>query len=359
MGKKDKIKDDYEAMKEEALELQENPLLKGDGIHICSDGTEVNYKTTARNIRVKLMHLEGEELEEVLTMSKEYQTFRGRLMMLNRKLKGQPYFMENTHWSKAKERSQELLDLFGKMYSGKEVHEIVVNEWKLFNVKYNQILQFQREHSAEIGKLRADYQSNVKNVRLVHKRSRLDELTSLYQSRKSKYRLTQLKSDYELMLKTLEQIRKEVEGEKLTINGRIEVEHEMAVQSHVNSEILKYLNINDIIISRLCARLGVNPKYVLYRLHTSYYSKLTGFLPNSLDKDTQITYPSNFVYDFSRIEELSKELDTEDIEYKEEPDSKDPEGMTKLKQLLLQKLQEKKDSLTDQENRSAGIDGKS
>jgi hypothetical protein len=257
-------------------------------------------------------------------------------------------FVKNTHWDQALERSQELLDLFGKLYSGTEVHKIITTEWGLETVKYDQVLKFQRTNADVIAKLRNEYTDNIKDLRLTHKKSRLDELSSLYASRKIKYEETKTKSDYELMLKTLEQIRKEVEGEQVTINGHIQVEHEQAIQNHVNMEIMKHINVNDIIMSRLCARLKVNPKYILYRLHTSYYSKFTGFLPDSMGDDEDIRYPSEIVYDFDRLRVLSKELEATDVEYTEVPEVKDEKKAGSLKQLLLKKIQEKRANIQSQ-----------
>lgn len=353
-----KEQSELEESKVSLEELEAHPLLQGNGLHICSDGTEVSYRTTPRNIRTKMFHLPVEELEEVLDMNRTYQSLRGKRTILRRVVKGESIFQQNKHLSECLKRSQELLDLFGKMYNSSEVHKIVVSEWELYDVKYEHILDFQRKNTDTISKLRDEYMKDTSSVRLVHKRSRLDELTQLYQSRKNKYSVTEYKSDYELMLKTLEQIRKEVEGNRLTINGKIQVEHELAVQDHVNNEILKTLNINDIIIGRLCARLGVSPKYILYRLHTSYYKKYTGFLPNEMAKDgEQIVYPSQTVYDFTRIKELNKVVEIEGVKYKEEPTPNSLSTVVK-KKLLSTKLQEVKDNLQSQKKNITNTDGR-
>lgn len=344
---------------EELDEIEKHDLFKGDGYYTCSDGTMVSYRGITKVIRVQMMHLQEEEIQEVLDINATYRSLASKRMMLRRIVAHEPLFQKNQDWEKCKERSQELLDLFGKMYSGAEIHKIVTVEWGYSRVLYDEhILQFQRDNIDTITKLKDEYQKNVSNVRLVHKRSRLDELTYLYQTRKMKYEHSQQKTDHELMLKTLEQIRREVEGQRITINGQIQVEHELAVQDHVNSEILKYLNINDIIIGRLCSRLGVNPKYILYRLHTSYYSKFTGFLPDSMGEENEVTYPSQIVYDFNRIAKLNESLITEDIEYKEENEITDEPKALSIKELLSQKLKEKQDKIDAQKFNINNIEGK-
>jgi len=336
-----------------------DPIFSSDGLHTCSDGTVVNYKALEKNIRVKMSHLGQDELMEVLETNIQFKKLMGSKTLLERKLR------ENNalpsligHWDQALERSQELLDLFGKLYSGTEVHKIITTEWGLETVKYDQVLKFQRTNADVIAKLRNEYTDNIKDLRLTHKKSRLDELSSLYASRKQRYYETKYKSDYELMLKTLEQIRKEVEGEQVTINGHIQVEHEQAIQNHVNMEIMKNINVNDIIVSRLCARLKVNPKYILYRLHTSYYSKFTGFLPDSMGDDEDIRYPSEIVYDFDRLRLLSQDLEVTDVEYTEVPDIKDEKKAASLKDLLMKRIQEKRTGIQKQRDNINKTPGK-
>lgn len=333
-------------------------MFEGDGVHLCSDGREVNVRTSGKNIRVRMDGLEGDEIDSVIETGKEYRKVLSKRTVLRRRVQGIDLFIKNQHWSKALARSEELLALFGKYYNGVEVHRIVTTEWKLPQVKYEFIIKFSRDNSEKIVELKDAYMKDTNNVRLVHKRSRLDELTEMYQSRKMKYETTETRSDYELMLKTLEQIRKEVEGQQIHINGRIQIEHEAAVQDHVNREIMNNLNVNDLIIGRLCARLGVNPKYILYRLHTSYYKKFTGFLPDEMNDDNEVHYPSQVVYDFTRIASLNRSLDVEDVEYKEVPEVKDPVKINKLKEMMKAKMLQKMRDLKDKKNNSDGIQGK-
>jgi AraC-like DNA-binding protein len=269
-------------------------------------------------------------------------------MQIDRKLDGGAAFKKNRDWEEALKRSEEILDLFGKFYSGTEVHKIITTEWKYRTVKYDWVLKFQRENVEMIEQLRDEYQKNVSNVRLVHKRSRLDELSGLYQSRKAKYEQSESREDYKLLLITIEQIRKEIEGQRLTIDGHIQVEHEHRIQEHVNTEILKHLNINDLIVSRLCARLKMSPKYLLYRLHQSYYKKFTGFLPKQTETESVPIYPSSIVYDFDNIHDKMEALELKDAEHLEEAVIVDTGTSVALRDLVTKKLAEKRESLDKQ-----------
>ena len=102
------------------------------------------------------------------------------------------------------------------------------------------------------------------------------------------------------------------------------------------------------IIGRLCARLKVNPKYILYRLHTSYYSKFTGFLPNDISDDNEIQYPSQIVYDFDRIAALNKELNITDIDYKEVGEVEDAPKMLSIKEKMKIVLEKKAKKIKNQ-----------
>lgn len=344
--------------REELDQIENHPLVAGSGVHVCSDGTEVNWKTTVKNIRIKMMHLEGEEIDKVIAMGNEYRVLMGRRNVCNRILSGESFFKKNHHWELAMKRSQEILDLFGKMYSGQEVHRIITTEWELPNVKYDFVLKFQRENLDTIATLKNEYQKDISSVRLIHKKSRLEELSELYQGRRVKYSETESRADYDLLLKTIEQIRRESEGQVLTINGQIKIEHEVAIQDHITSEIMKHININDLIISRLCSRIGVNPKLILYRLHNSYYKKFTGFLPSEKGNRKEIIYPSQIVYDFNRIKELSNEVAIQDAEYIEEDKLESPEESSNLKNLLVKKIQERKREIDSQNTHIKNTYGK-
>jgi hypothetical protein len=333
-----------EALADELAKLEKHPLKQGDGYIICSDESRVSYRAVSKNVSKKIEHLPEEERLSILEKSNAYQKINGRMLSIRNQLSKNPAYRLGQWGITKKDRRDDILALYGKMHSSEEIHKIMVNDWQLKKITLSQLVKFEIDHKDSIGELKEKYQKDINSVRLSHKRSRLDEIQSLYLEFKQRQEDNGLsKNSSEMMLKLLEQARKEVEGQQIHINGQIKVEHEIAIQDHVNTEIMKSLNINDIIIGRLCSRLQINPKYILYRLHTSYYKKFTGFLPDQMDDKNEVEYPSQIVYDFNRITELNKNLDVQDVSYTEETEVIDIAATKSLKDKLKAKLKEKRD----------------
>jgi hypothetical protein len=288
-----------------------------------------------------LGEIPADEAASILKQSSEFRSISSKLGLLKRRHLdeeeiGIPYKKE------LELRESEILYLFYKWHNIEEVHRIITMDWDIKRVPVGYITKFFIKHKAVIDKERLKYQDDVMGVRMAHKRSRLDELSELYRSKKGEWAETKHRADYDALLKTIDQIRREVEGERLTINGEIKVQHEIELQNHINNNILRTLNINDIIIGRLCARLKVNPKYIIYRLHTSYYAKFTGFSPVENIEEEEITYPSQIVYDFDRLAKLNEVLEAEDIPYKEVEEPANSTKLLSIKDMMLKKLQERR-----------------
>lgn len=332
-------------LEKELKALEKSPLKTGDGKMTASDGKEYSFRGAETNVRKWVSHLPEEEIETFASKAKEFQKINGQILALKNKLNKNPAFKQGGYMGLLlKNKEQEILEKFGKMYSSEEIHKIVVQEWGYDKITLKQIVKFELQNQDDIFERREKYQKDINGVRLSHKRSRLDELQNIYLAFKQRQDDMGLsKNTSEMLLKILEQVRKEVEGQQIHINGQIKVEHELAIQDHVNKEVMKSLNIQDIIIGRLCARLNVNPKYILYRLHTSYYKKFTGFLPEEMSDDNEIEYPSQIVYDFNRIRALNEELNIQDIPYKEVVEPKDPEKALSLKDKLKAKIEAKRE----------------
>lgn len=335
-------------IRKKIIELESHPLISDSPIRSLGNGEEVSIKTPVHILQKSLisMGMEEEDIQVLLEESKQFRSVRSKLTQL--KLKAEGFTKGSRHTSIALDRSQELLDLFGKYYNATEVHQIATQQWGLNNLTYNWVIEFKNKNAEYISELRDKYAQDHSNVRLGHKRSRLDELTYLYQTRKSKYEGTQSRDDENQLLKIVEQIRKEIEGNKLTIDGAISVHSEIGLQNHVNQELIKYLNINDLIISRLCARLGISPKLILHRLHNSYYKKFTGFIQVEGDSDyKEIQYPSSMVYDFGHIKQLNNNVAVEEVPFTEldQIEEVEKEVVLSFKDKLLAKLKEQKDKV--------------
>lgn len=201
-------------------------------------------------------------------------------------------------------RKADMMALFGRMYSAEEVHKVVSQDWGV-DVTIHSIENFRTRNLDKIVELQKEYSNNYNDVRLGYKKSRLEEYMWLYNETKQQYENTQSKDDRRFLKELLESIKREVEGDVIRIEGDLQVNIEHTLNVHVQQEIYKKLPINEIIMTRIAMRTGVNPLLLLYRLQSSYYSKFTGFSTvQNTDDSVLPEYPSSHVYDLDKLQSL-------------------------------------------------------
>lgn len=208
-------------------------------------------------------------------------------------------------------RSTEVFELFARMYSVDEVHQIINQQWDV-TVQRSTIETFRRIHLGEIRERQIEKSKNLDDIRLGWKKSRLEELSSLYMDRKAKYVTSRSPNEYKLLLQTIEQIRREVEGDKFTIEADMTLKIEETINYHINQELMKNLNILQIVLARVGSRQQLSPLYLLYRLQNSFYAKHTGF-KGIIKEDEEIELPSRMVYDFDELGRLNEQFETNDL----------------------------------------------
>lgn len=271
-------------------------------------GLEINMLLGTYKVNQGLAKLpEGEEKEKLKEILKVYNVKRGKLMDLKMKAFGtrrtspQEKVIPRENSSILSSKKTEILELFGKFYNLEDVHRILVEQHD-FQVPISTLEYFRQKNINQIVELQEEYKRDYTIIRLTHKKSRLEELNYLYQDRKALYLSSKNREDYKLLLMTLKDIKTEVEGDILTINGNIDINIEQTINFQVQQELIKGLAIKDIIISRVSARLGINSSYLLQRLHTSYYSAFNGYGVPAVDiKNEQPLYPSQIIYNFDEI----------------------------------------------------------
>lgn len=204
--------------------------------------------------------------------------------------------------------SSYVLELLGKDYSCAEVHRKLISQGA--QLDYIWVLQFAKRNEEKIRELRNTFREDYNDVSISIKRSRLEKLNfllnDLLQDYDNSNTLNKLKYSKEIR-SILEQARKEVEGEelKLTVSGRIDIE--ATINNYMNdSKLLQGLTIQQIVISRVAARLGVHPQNLLHRLAYGFYSKWNGFRRND-DLSTKPIYPSSVSYDILELEEKNRQ----------------------------------------------------
>lgn len=268
-----------------------------------SDGGEVNIRMLKNQLTDRISHLPEKEQEHILELKGKYQAVHLKRMNLKRKAFGS--FRKSASLTQF---HSEVCELFGKYHTIKETYDILKG-WGL-QITPTQLSEFRKANIEAIEELKIKYRSSFENVRLGHKRSRLDEYTELYSKAKKKFQQTENKEYFSQMLKILDFIRKEVEGDIMTVNGKIDVDMELNLQQHINKEVLKTINLKEIVISRVCVRMGIDPLILLYDLNNSFYRKINGVVDEP-DFSTDISYPSQQHYDFRQIKQDRNKIESD------------------------------------------------
>lgn len=253
------------------------------------------------------------------------------------------------------DKKSDILEYFGRMYTIKEVLVILKNDLNFNHITSTILTDFYRENLDEIKRLQEKHKTDYSHLRLTAKTSRLEELTYLYSKLKRKYENTGNREDHKALLATMESIRKEVEGDKLTVSGNIEVKVQQEINLHVRAEIMKGVALKEVILSRLSARSGINPIKILSSLNDSYYAKWNRLINDTIDVDhEEISFPSAQNYDFDKIIKINEVREKQEvIDLKQEEQVKiQQEALSekdKIKNFLLEKLKASSNSLSNQQ----------
>lgn len=335
--------------------LRSLPILNEKSMIEASNGTTINLGWFPSYLEPRIEMLPPSEREAILNKKEIY----NKMHLLANKFKLKAYGTNPV--KKAQERAagrakelgflkakkSQLIELFGRMFSTEEVHKHIVETWK-FPIALNDVIDFRRNNIAIISEKQEIHKREHSDLRLVHKRSRLEELTYLYNRLKDKTNAVPNREDFKAMTAILVEIRKEIEGEKFTINGRLDVNIEADINVHLQKEVFKEFSLTQIILGRVASRMNVHSARLIQGLNNSYYARYNRFLgnePEDVDFE-EIDYPSNYGYDFEKIKGKYRE---KEIAYnKQKNDLKQSESETELrvvkmglKEALLAKLTEK------------------
>lgn len=343
---------------EEYLELRSHVLLNEKKIQTLSDGRKVSLGHLEHRLKIIVQDLPEAEQKKILTLRKIYNTIIARANSKMRRAYGTHIDGEGK-WQRTADKfvtvKQEMIDLFGRMFTAKEVHEIVV---KQFNIpaSLQSVINFREKHQIEISGKIEEHKRTFSDVRLGYKRSRLEELVWIYLTRKRIYEASKKGDDHRLLLMTLEQIRKEIEGDSLRINGDINVNIEATINQHIHKELFVNFPLKEIVMARVAARLKVSPTNLLAELNKSYYNTYLNQASNDGTEDMP-AYPSTQTYDFDRIRRINiqseqlKQLENSKIKVN---DTTKVEKAESVKELLLRKLKNKSETVNFNKNKLSG-----
>lgn len=329
--------------------LMNNPILKNRIIDL-SDGGEVNIGLLPHVFRRKIEHLPPKEQEVLLERKQDYM----RLLQKKNVALAQAYGRagcyggrknkdgELTYQKKAElALEQDIITLLGRMFSIQEVVRILVEDNGIA-VSTEKVKQIMAKNLVTIERAREEFRNKVTDVRLYNKRPRLEELAWMYSKMKMRYIAMNSTDAYNAMLRTLEQIRKEAEGDILNINGAIDVNLSVELQAHIQKEIIKTINIKEIILGRIAARMNYDCKKLVAGLHNSYYNQFVQ-ISGDFDPNAEMQYPSLVNYDFAEIER--KNADRDDVvEIQAEPiKEEEHEKASSIRDLFLRKIRAQKE----------------
>lgn len=309
--------------------------------HQTSDpGIIVDLCTTPHILKKKLSHLPIEEVDGIIELTHPWRSLLGQMAAAKRQAFGHLTRQEDdSHLGVIEAKQAELIEYFGKFYTIEEVFKIVTVDWG-FPVAITNLKLFYKKHIEKIKELQEEYKQKVNDIRLHHKRARLDELQLMFNRRKQKYQEDESIANEKQLQSLIESIKKEVEGD-LVVQGKLQVEIEEKINIQVEQQLLKDFNVTVVVISKIAGKLGINPLFLLSRLAHSRYAKFAGFGTEDDIEEAQIVYPSSLSYDMGALAKLAKVIEKEEQQMKSLPKVVETETVTSLKRKLLDELKSK------------------
>ena len=335
------------------IALSRHPILKNT-IYIASDGSEINIGMLPHRLKKYIEHLSLKEQEEIYELKRRYNVMRGKISAAKAKAYGRAGMYggknkEEVQASKISPFEEDVVELLGRMFTIAEVVRIMGEDNGVI-VSEDEVKEVLKKHIVEVERKREEFRNKVTDVRLYNKRPRLEELAWMYSKMKARYVALNGIDAYNSMLRTLEQIRKEAEGDIININGVLDINIEVKIQNHIQKEILRTINLKEIILGRVAARMNYDPNKLIAGLHNSYYAKFVE-ISGEYDPNAEMSYPSTSAYDFAAIERQS---DHDVVDVTPEPITEEQKSSAQnIKDLFLAKIRKQKQMM---EARNAGFD---
>lgn len=330
------------------IAYSQHPVLKNRTI-VTSEGEEFDIAILPHYLRDRIKHLSPKEQDIIMAQKHDYNS----MLMKKNTYKAQAYGRIGRPKGSTNNKTDEqkrydllvadVVELFGRMFTINEVIRIL-GEDNGIQVEEATVKKILRDNIVDIERKREEFRNKVADVRLYNKRPRLEELAWMYSKMKMRYVALNSTEAYNAMLRTLEQLRKEAEGDVLNVRGAIDMNLNVEINAHIQKEILKTINLKEIIIGRIAARMNYDPKKLIAGLHNSFYNK---FVPISGDYDpnAEIEYPSLINYDFTEIERRNAERD-DIVDIQAEPLDEPQEQKAKsVRELFLAKIRKQKEEM--------------
>lgn len=175
-----------------------------------------------------------------------------------------------------------IINMFGKMFTAKEIKDLLGEEHGL-KLTIGILNSFHAFHSDLIAKRVSAFKESFEDVRLGYKRSRLEELAWIYQQIKRDFKNPKLgiqkrNTFSKEMRETLKQIKDEVEGDVIRIEGSMDVNHHL--QAHIANELINRETLRTIVIAKVASKLNLEPLSLAYEMEKSHYALFNSYLGN-------------------------------------------------------------------------------
>lgn len=330
--------------------LKKNPILTNT-IIFTSDGEEIDIRHLYHRLREKIKHLSPKEQEYILELKQRWTGINTRANIQKAMAYGRAG--RNAGITPEKKVSltpfeQDILELLGKMFTVQETVQILNEEYHI-QATEEDVTTVLRKHIVEIERRREEFRNKVADVRLFNKRPRLDELAWMYSKMKARYIALNSTEAFNALIRVLEQIRKESEGDVINFKGALDVNIEVQIQNQIQREILKTINLKEIILGRVAARMNYDLGKLIAGLHNSYYSKFVS-ISGDFDPNAEMHHPSTMMYDFDRIQRESEQT-TIDVKA-EDVTPKEKSNADNIKAMFLSKIKAQKEEV---ERRQSGV----
>lgn len=155
----------------------------------------------------------------------------------------------------------QVIELAGRLFNPKQILNVIRNDWGKNRYKASNLKTLLTANRNVILQKRMQFTSNIEEVRLVHQRSRLEELSLLYQK-------ATLNNNMNQQLKILKLIKEEVENDKLILDANIVAE----VTGEVKGNILNVLDketVSKIAMMKVLEKHGIEFDSIASRLSSN------------------------------------------------------------------------------------------
>ncbi len=343
---------DYLSLKGQLEETKQRYFTTSD-----KGGLIIDLCTSVDIICKMTVHLPREEQDRIIEAGGPFRSNIRKLTHLKRRALGKLQEKnDSSEFSKLTVKQSEIIELFGKFYSVRDVYSIIIRDWG-YDINIYEVQQFYKRNRDKIEQIQKEYEhKGHKSIRLTKRRSRLEELSLIYEKLKQKFLDNETDGTAKMMQQVIESIKKEVDGD-VVINGKMKIEVEETVNHQVFNDMMRDFNITALIIGRLAGRLNVNPLYIISRLSNSMYSKFTGFSkPEISREEDEINYPSQITYEMERIKELYVQNNNQDNMNKELPRIENKVVNLSLKEKLIEKIGTRQKDLNNTTNYTENIE---